>query len=206
MQRSNDGEASKAVVTLPDLQIKAHTRGSSTNPNKGHATDESFMSANLKSVASSRNSGKNKFFTTAANKPNRAHSSALNRGNNMTSRYRKGTIPTENIKFSQFLEILFTSGMNKAEIQNETQGYVQVLETNYTDKIRECKVELEKMQRRLAQEKTKKVVHTMDKNDLEQLFVRCVEDMRKEIIRRRLKAEVTARKKMGGGTAFATIN
>jgi len=47
----------------------------------------------------------------------------------------------------------------------------------------------------------------MEKNDLEHLFVRCVEDMRKEIIRRRLKAEITARKKMGGaGTAYATIN
>jgi len=46
----------------------------------------------------------------------------------------------------------------------------------------------------------------MEKNDLEQLFVRCVEDMRKEIIRRRLKAEVSARKKMGGTQALATIN
>ena len=46
----------------------------------------------------------------------------------------------------------------------------------------------------------------MEKNDLEQLFVRCVEDMRKEIIRRRLKAEVTARKKLGGSMALATIN
>ena len=46
----------------------------------------------------------------------------------------------------------------------------------------------------------------MEKNDLEQLFVRCVEDMRKEIIRRRLKAEVSARKKMGSGSqALATI-
>ena len=72
---------------------------------------------------------------------------------------------------------------------------MQVLETNYTDKIRDCKIELEKMKRQLAQEKTKKVVHTMEKNELEQLFVRCVEDMRKEIIRRRLKAEVSARSK-----------
>ena len=84
---------------------------------------------------------------------------------------------------------------------------MQVLETNYTDKIRDCKIELEKLKRQLAQEKTKKVVHTMEKNDLEQLFVRCVEDMRKEIIRRRLKAEVSARKKMGSNAAaFATIN
>ena len=45
----------------------------------------------------------------------------------------------------------------------------------------------------------------MEKNDLEQLFVRCVEDMRKEIIKRRLKAEVQARKKIGT-QALATIN
>ena len=124
----------------------------------------------------------------------------------MTSRYRQGTIPTENIKFSQFLDILFTSGMTKNEIKIETQGYVQVLETNYTDKIRELKIENEREKRRVAQEKTKKTVKTMEKNDLEQLFVRCVEDMRKEIIRRRLKAEVTARKKISGSVALATIN
>lgn len=82
-----------------------------------------------------------------------------------------------------------------------------MLETNYTDKIREIKQETERLQRKLTQQRTKKVVDTIEKNDLEQLFVRCVEDMRKEIIRRRLKAEVTARKKMGvGSSAFQTLN
>ena len=81
-----------------------------------------------------------------------------------------------------------------------------MLETNYTDKIRDCKIEIEQLKRRVASIKTKKTVDTMEKNDLEQLFVRCVEDMRKEIIRRRLKAEVSARKKMGSGSqALATI-
>ena len=70
-------------------------------------------------------------------------------------------IPTENLKFSQFMEILFSSGMTKSEIQQETQSYVQVLETNYTDKIRDLKVEVEKLTRRLAQQKTKKVVTTI---------------------------------------------
>jgi hypothetical protein len=160
------------------------------------------MSAGAKSV-SSRNTQKNRFFTT---KHNRANSNAIGNRANMTSRYRQGTIPTENLKFSQFLDILFTSGMTKSEIKIESQSYVQVLETNYTDKIRDCKIEIEQLKRRVASIKTKKTVDTMEKNDLEQLFVRCVEDMRKEIIRRRLKAEVSARKKMGSGSqALATI-
>ena len=96
--------------------------------------------------------------------------------------------------------------MTKSEIKNETESYVQVLETNYNDKIRDLKIEVEKMKRKFNQRKTQKVVQTMEKNDLEQLFVRCVEDMRKEIIRRRLKAEVTARKKMGVGSNLMTIN
>lgn len=67
---------------------------------------------------------------------------------NQTSRYRQGTIPTENLKFTQFLDILFTSGMTKSEIKNETESYVQVLETNYNDKIRDLKIEVEKMKRK----------------------------------------------------------
>ena len=74
----------------------------------------------------------------------------MNRNANLTSRYKQGMIPTENLKFGQFLDILFTSGMNKSEIKDETEGYVQVLETNYTDKIRDLKIELEKLTRRFA--------------------------------------------------------
>lgn len=150
-------------------------------------------------MGSSRNS-KNRFFSSVHK---RANSNALLREGPSTSRYRQGLIPTENLKFSQFLDILFNSGMTKGEIKQETQSYVQVLETNYTDKIRDLKLQVEKCKRQVTQAKTKSVSHTLEKNDLEQLFVRCVEDVRKEIIRRRLKAEVSARKKMGLGTSLA---
>ena len=56
------------------------------------------------------------------------------------------------------------------------------------------------MKRRVVQERTKTVVTSVEKSDMEQLFVNCVEDVRKDIIRRRLKAEVAARKKMGGAS------
>ena len=57
--------------------------------------------------------------------------------------------------------------MTKNEIKTETKGYLQVLETNYTDKIRDMKVELDRLQRNLRQEKTKKVVTTVEKNEME---------------------------------------
>jgi len=79
LNRSN-ASASKAVI-LPDLQIRPPILSGI----KGHGTEESFMSAGMKSV-SSRNSNKNRFFTT---KHNRANSNAVGtRAANMTSRYR----------------------------------------------------------------------------------------------------------------------
>jgi hypothetical protein len=53
------------------------------------------------------------------------------------SRYRH--IMTENLKFNKFLEILFKSKLEKFEIKDEISKYVQVLETNYTDSIRDLK-------------------------------------------------------------------
>ena len=88
--------------------------------------------------------------------------------------------------------------MTQQEIKNETKDYVQVLETNYTDKIRDLRTQMDRLKKRLVNERTKSVVTSVEKSDLEQLFVNCVEDVRKDIIRRRLKAEVSARKKVGG--------
>ena len=45
----------------------------------------------------------------------------------------------------------------------------------------------------------------MEKKELEQLFIDCVEDMRRNIIRRRLRAEIDARKKVGGKNAIKQI-
>lgn len=35
------------------------------------------------------------------------------------SRYRQGTIPTTNLKFTQFCEIIFGSKMTRSEMQRE---------------------------------------------------------------------------------------
>lgn len=48
-------------------------------------------------------------------------------------------IPTENAKFSKFLELIFKSKMTKEDIRDEITKYVQALETNYTDTIKELR-------------------------------------------------------------------
>ena len=62
----------------------------------------------------------------------------------MASRYRQGMIPTDNLKFNQFMDILFSSRMTRDDIKDEACSYIQVLETNYTDKITQLRFALEK--------------------------------------------------------------
>jgi HJR/Mrr/RecB family endonuclease len=56
-------------------------------------------------------------------------------------------------------------------------------------------VNLERVKKQVVGERTKNVTKVTERSDLEQLFVNCVEDVRKEIIKRRLKAEIIARQR-----------
>ena len=40
--------------------------------------------------------------------------------------------------------------MTQMEIKNETKDYVQVLETNYTDKIRELRNQIDRMKKKVV--------------------------------------------------------
>ena len=53
------------------------------------------------------------------------------------SRYRN--IPSENIKFQQFIDLIYESKMEKDDQKFEVLNYVQALETNYNDTIKEQK-------------------------------------------------------------------
>lgn len=75
--------------------------------------------------------------------------------------------------------------------------YVQALETNYTNAIGDSKVRNERLKKQLRAEKAKNVNEVIEKGDLETLFVDCVEDVRRSVIKRRLKAEIIGRKKIG---------
>lgn len=57
------------------------------------------------------------------------------------SRYR--FIPTENVKFSKFMDLIMSSKMAKEDIKQEIIKYVQLLETNYNASIKDLRQSVE---------------------------------------------------------------
>ena len=55
----------------------------------------------------------------------------------LTSRY--ANIPTENPKFREFLTLLFSSTMSDEDKKREAISYLEALETNYTQTIRDLR-------------------------------------------------------------------
>ena len=72
---------------------------------------------------------------------------------------------------------------------------MQLLETSYTETVYDFKQMFERekdSKRKIVNEKASEVAQH---NELESLFVGCVEDVRKDIMKRRLKNEVYNKKK-----------
>ena len=109
------------------------------------------------------------------------------------SRYR--SIPTKNVKFEKFIELIFKSRMQTQEVKDEIIKYVQALETSYTDTIRDLKVVIDREKIKQKKQIADKVNMSTERNELESLFIECIEEVRKEIMKRRLKNEIYNRKK-----------
>lgn len=104
-------------------------------------------------------------------------------------------IATRNLKFEKFVNEVFKSKMSAADVKDHIVKYVQAIETNYNELIRSFKdriVKAERDEKKLESERTNARVEL---NELESLFVECIEEVRKEIMRRRLKNEIYTRKK-----------
>ena len=111
----------------------------------------------------------------------------------MRSQYQQ--IPTRNTKFESMIDSLFKSRKSAADVKDEIIKYVQALETNYTELIRSLKDIIERERKEARKDRAQECNTKVERNDLEQLFVECIEEVRKEIMRRRLKNEIYSRKK-----------
>jgi hypothetical protein len=86
------------------------------------------------------------------------------------------------------------SKMTKDDITSEITKYVQALETNYMETIKELKLTVDKERMRSRKVTAERVNENTEKNELESLFVDCIEEVRKDIMKRRLKNEIYNKK------------
>jgi hypothetical protein len=84
--------------------------------------------------------------------------------------------------------------VSKETIKDEVKKYVQAIETNYTDAIRALKDKNDKLTRQLRAAQSAKATEVSVKSELEHLFIECIEEVRKEVLRRRFRNEVSQRK------------
>jgi hypothetical protein len=99
------------------------------------------------------------------------------------------------MKFEKFVDVLFKSRMQTEDVKDQIIKYVQALETSYTDAIRDLKDMVEKEKRKQKTTNSERINTASERNELETLFVDCIEEVRKDIMRRRLKNEIYNRKK-----------
>ena len=74
--------------------------------------------------------------------------------------------------------------------------YIQALETNYNDSIRVLKEKNEKLVKQLRNAKSERFNEASEKSEFESLFVNCIEEVRKEVMRRRFRSEIANRKSL----------
>ena len=85
--------------------------------------------------------------------------------------------------------------MAHEDIKDEIVTYVQALETSYTEAIRDLKTIIDKEKKSAKKVVADRINMTTERNELESLFIECIEEVRKEIMKRRLKNEIYNRKK-----------
>jgi hypothetical protein len=119
------------------------------------------------------------------------------RNKSPTSHYR--FLPTENTKFQKFLDALYSSDLNSLEIKEQIMRYLSVIEEGYKKRIHENEVKFKKAKReadKVVQSETTKLIESQnpEQNDFEGLFNECIEETKKEVMKRRLRMEIQSKK------------
>lgn len=102
---------------------------------------------------------------------------------------------TQNVKYEAFLETLFSSNLSEEKKKEELKKYMQAVETRFTNICKDLRFKLDREHKKRIKVESVKVNEATDKNELETIFVDCIEEVRKDIMKRRLKTEIQNKKK-----------
>jgi hypothetical protein len=84
--------------------------------------------------------------------------------------------------------------MSDEDKKREAISYLEALETNYTQTIRDLRGQVDRLQMKLKLARSSKANTVVEKSEIESVFVESIEEVRKEIMKRRIKNEVNVRR------------
>ena len=98
----------------------------------------------------------------------------------------------DSTKLEQFLTVLFQSQLTKPELQQDIIKYVSKVELCFQDQLKTLQKQLKDATRKLAQERSKLTARQFERSDLEQLFLKSVEETKRRVAHRKLTSELNA--------------
>ena len=101
----------------------------------------------------------------------------------------------ENLKFDTFLTVLFKSSLTQREQQADIVKYVQRLEQTYSEKVLYLQRQVENLNKKLQQERTKNVDRRVERTELESLFLSSVDEAKRRLVHRKLTSELNTQVK-----------
>lgn len=90
-------------------------------------------------------------------------------------------IPTQNIKYEAFLDMLFSSNYDDDKKKEELKLYMQAVETRFNNICKDLRMKAETERKKRIKSESVKVNDATNKNELETIFVDCIEEVRKDI-------------------------
>lgn len=155
---------------------------------RSNLLDTSANSVSLHEISRTKASLDKSALSTSRNK-----STARNAVKSPASNYQN--IPTQNIKYEVFLDTLFSSSHDDDSKKNELKLYMQAVETRFSSICKDLRQKLERERKKRIVQESFKVNDATQKNELETIFVDCIEEVRKDIMKRRLKTEIQNKKR-----------
>lgn len=155
---------------------------------KSNLLDTSANSVSLYEISRTKASVDKSALSTSRNK-----STTRNAVKSPASHYHN--IPTQNIKYEVFLDTLFNSSYDEDSKKRELKLYMQAVETRFSSICKDLRQKLERERKRRIVQDSFKVNDATHKNELETIFVDCIEEVRKDIMKRRLKTEIQNKKR-----------
>ncbi|CDW88143.1 UNKNOWN [Stylonychia lemnae] len=113
---------------------------------------------------------------------------------------------TQNKKFEEFLKDLNDIKIDQDRVKQEIINYVKVIESFYTQKLQNLRQKFDKKIRASKISQSNKVSMHIERNELEKIFSNSIDEVKKQILKRKVKSETILNNKSKPMSLDKTLN